>query len=145
MRCGQQLLDSVELAEEAVQDAFVRYHDRGASPAPGKELAYLRAAVRNNACSMMRRRQLSAKHRSRDPEPIIDLDDALIRRDEGDQVRIAMTRLSGRQREILELRYWHNLSEQQMADQLNMTTGSVKTHSSRARARLREELDHLVA
>lgn len=146
VRCGQRLLDSEELAEEAVQEAFVRYHDRGAKPAPGKELAYLRASVRNNACSMMRRRQLAEKHQvSYSSEPSWDIDDAIIQRDEGTHVRAALSQLSLRQREVLELRYWHNLSEQQMADHMKMSAGSVKTHSSRARARLRQELSHLAA
>lgn len=146
VRCGQQLLDSIELAEEAVQEAFVRYHDSAASPAPGKELAYLRASVRNTACSMMRRRQLAAKHRQDHiTNDVLDPDEIVILRDEGSYLHAAIGQLSNRQREVLEMRYWRHMSEQQMAIELDMSPGSIKVHSSRARARLRQELGHLVA
>ena len=49
----------------------------------------------------------------------------------------ALNRLPTRQREVLVLRYYLDLSEAQIADALEISPGSVKTHASRGLAALR--------
>lgn len=44
----------------------------------------------------------------------------------------ALSRLSAKQRAVIVLRYYHDLTEAQIADALGCSTGSVKTHASRA-------------
>ena len=63
-------------------------------------------------------------------------DDAVLRVD----LARAMKRLSNRQQEVVVLRYLVDLPEAEVAESLGMTTGSVKTHLSRATRRLRDEL-----
>jgi RNA polymerase sigma-70 factor (sigma-E family) len=49
----------------------------------------------------------------------------------------ALGQLSTRQRAIVVLRYFEDLTEQQVADILGCTTGTVKSHTHRALTRLR--------
>ena len=49
-----------------------------------------------------------------------------------------LRRLPRQQRAALVLRYWDGLSEQETADALGCTPGTVKTHTARGLARLRE-------
>ena len=52
----------------------------------------------------------------------------------------ALSKLPKRQRESVILRYLGDLSEAQTADVMGVSVGSVKTHSSRGVAALREAL-----
>jgi RNA polymerase sigma-70 factor (ECF subfamily) len=63
-------------------------------------------------------------------------DDAALRVD----LARALRRLSGRQKEVVVMRYLIDLTEEDVAVQLGMTTGSVKTHLHRATTKLRAEL-----
>lgn len=52
----------------------------------------------------------------------------------------AITRLAERQKACIVLRYYEDLPEPQIAQVLNCSVGTVKSHLSRALARLRKEL-----
>lgn len=55
-------------------------------------------------------------------------------------IREAISKLSGRQQEVVVMRYLIDLSEDDVAAGLGMSTGSVKTHLSRASKKLRIDL-----
>ncbi|MBS2939688.1 SigE family RNA polymerase sigma factor [Nocardioides sp. J2M5] len=55
-----------------------------------------------------------------------------------DQVFTLLAALTPRQRAVMVLRYYDDLSEAQIADALGCSPGSVKSHASRALAALRE-------
>ncbi|NUR49632.1 MAG: SigE family RNA polymerase sigma factor [Hamadaea sp.] len=57
--------------------------------------------------------------------------------DDREEVRQALLRLPRQQRAVVVLRFLEDLSEAQTAEVLGITPGAVKTHSSRALARLR--------
>ena len=52
-----------------------------------------------------------------------------------------MRDLPRRQREVLVLRYYSDLSEAQIADALQISSGAVKSHASRGISALRESLE----
>ena len=52
----------------------------------------------------------------------------------------ALKRLSERDRAVLVLRYWEDLSAQETAAALSMSAGAVRAHAVRALARLRDQL-----
>jgi RNA polymerase sigma factor (sigma-70 family) len=56
-------------------------------------------------------------------------------------VLAALRRLPRRQREVLVLRYYADLSEAEIADAIGVSRGAVKSHASRAMAALRAELE----
>jgi RNA polymerase sigma factor (sigma-70 family) len=62
------------------------------------------------------------------------------RYDHRDMLRRALAELGRSQREIVVLRYWEDLSVAEVADVLNLSTGTVKSQSARGLERLREQL-----
>ncbi len=137
VRLAALLLDDRESAEEAVQDAFVavaRRRARGALRDPDATLPYLRSAVLNNARSALRKRGVRRRHlRSVGPPASAPSADHRVEADD-DARRVAavLRTLPPRQREVLVLRYWSDLSEAEIADALGISAGSVKTHAHRA-------------
>ena len=125
------LLVDREVAEELVQDAFVRTHGRLSRIAPGKVTVYLRSAVINGARSHLRRRMVQRKHQ---PLPAPNAEPAEtdgVARAERTEVMGALNRLPARQREVLILRYYLDLTEHEIAETLRISPGSVKTHAHR--------------
>jgi RNA polymerase sigma factor (sigma-70 family) len=59
----------------------------------------------------------------------------------GDRLIAALGRLPRRQREVLTLRYYLDLSEAQIADALSISAGSVKAHAHRGLAGLRSDVE----
>ena len=142
VRLATLLLRDVGAAEEVVQDSFVamhgswrrlRDHDRA--------LAYLRQAVVNRSRSALRHRTVEQRHA---PAPIPDHASAehgaLEALEREDLIR-ALHRLPRRQREVLVLRYYIDLSEAQIADAIGISRGAVKSHASRGMAALRLSLE----
>jgi RNA polymerase sigma-70 factor (sigma-E family) len=59
-----------------------------------------------------------------------------------DEVRAALRQLTPRQRAMLVLRYFHDLSEAQIARTLGCSIGTVKSTTSRSLSQLRELIQH---
>ncbi len=53
-------------------------------------------------------------------------------------MRAALMRLAPRQRAVVVLRYYEDLTERQTAEALGISVGTVKSHARDALARLRE-------
>ncbi|BFV58392.1 SigE family RNA polymerase sigma factor [Kitasatospora sp. CMC57] len=138
LRLAALLLDDIASCEDVVQEAFIRVHAaRRRVREPEKTLAYLRQTVVNLSRSTLRRRILGLRLL---PKPMPDMAsaeegayDAL----ERDQLKVALRRLQRRQREVLVLRYFADLTEAQVADALGISVGSVKAYGSRGLAALR--------
>ncbi len=136
VRLASFLLDDTESCEEVVQDAFVKLFTV-AEPTVGKEAAYLRTMVLNGARSRMRKRMVRRRFVHELPEPIASAEtDALSRHERENMIR-ALRRLPKRQSEVLMLRFYNDLSEAEIAETLDISTGSVKTHTSRGLTSLR--------
>lgn len=57
------------------------------------------------------------------------------------EVLQAVRRLSVRQRAVVYLTYWEDMTDQMIADYLNISAGSARRHLARARQHLRRVLD----
>ena len=141
------LVRDVGTAEEVVQDAFVALHGRwGSLRDPDRALAYLRQAVVNRSRSALRHRQ----GRPARPRGAAAGAGRRPRRRRAPRwtptgataVLDALAALPRRQREVLALRYYLDLSEAEIAETLGISRGAVKSHASRGAAALRESLRH---
>jgi RNA polymerase sigma-70 factor (sigma-E family) len=149
VRLAVLLVHDVETAEEVVQDSFVAMHGRWQKlREPEHGLAYLRQTVVNRARSQLRHRGVQARHAdtvatSTGPlhreRPGVDED--VITAERRSAVLDALRALPDRQREVLALRYYLDLSEADIASTLGISPGAVKTHASRGVAALRSLME----
>ncbi|WP_246051265.1 SigE family RNA polymerase sigma factor [Nocardioides guangzhouensis] len=145
VRLSLLLVHDVGTAEEVVQDAFVAMHGRWSRlREPDRALAYLRQAVVNRSRSALRHRAVVERHARREGGLAVahgaGADDASLAAARRDAVLDAMRALPTRQREVLALRYYLDLSEVEIAEALGISTGAVKSHASRGAAALRDRL-----
>ena len=130
-------------AEEIVQDSFVAVHDRwGRLRDPDKGLAYLRQSVVNRSRSHLRHLSVVRRHVEREGAlPVAaGADESSYDAARRASVLDALRRLPTRQREVLTLRYYLDLSEAEIAEALGISRGAVKSHASRGAAALRADL-----
>jgi RNA polymerase sigma-70 factor (sigma-E family) len=142
VRMSAMLIGDVGNAEEVVQDSFIAVHAawRGLRDAD-RAVHYLRRAVLNRSRSVLRHRAVVSRHVPR-PEPDMpSAEQAAITRLEHLAVISALRSLPARQREALVLRFYLDLSEEQAAAAMNISTGAVKTHTYRGKAALRVILE----
>jgi RNA polymerase sigma factor (sigma-70 family) len=139
------LLLGADDPQDVAQEAFVRIY--AALPRLRHRdavLAYLRRTVINLSRSRHRHLQLVRRRQwelvPRDAESA----EEIVSRDESHQeVLAALGRLEQRQREILTLRYWGQLSVSEIAASLDIPEGTVKSSMSRALRKLETTLgDH---
>jgi RNA polymerase sigma-70 factor (sigma-E family) len=133
------------LAEDLVQQTLVNVASRWERISSDDPDPYVRRALYNQYVSWWRRRRrepvtVSAEWLPERAAPGTDATLALT-------VRQALGRLAPRQRAVLILRYFEDLSESQTAAALGISVGSVKSQARDALARLRKlapELGDLV-
>jgi RNA polymerase sigma-70 factor (sigma-E family) len=124
--------DGEDLLQAARERLLLNYRRVG-SDAEG----YLRRTLYNLAADGWRRRGVArrwqpvvaARERRADGTDAIDIRDALVR---------LLAQLPPRQRAVVVLRYWEQLSEAETAAVLGCSPGSVKSAASRGMSRLRE-------
>jgi len=133
------LLDERGAGEEVVQEAFVRVYESWARV--DQPLTYLRSTVMNLARSRMRRRLVARRKVEPASTPGISAEEHVVLLDDHQEVLDAMRTLPRRQRECLVLRYYVDLSENDIAATLGISNGSVKSHSSRGLAALARRLE----
>jgi RNA polymerase sigma-70 factor (sigma-E family) len=145
VRLSVLLVRDVATAEEVVQDAFIAVHRRwSALDDPDRALAYLRRAVVNGSTSVLRRRGTAQRYLQREAaggEPVAASSEGdVVARERRAAVLAALESLPTRQREVLALRYYLDLSEAQIAETLGISRGAVKSHAFRGAAHLRAAL-----
>jgi RNA polymerase sigma-70 factor (sigma-E family) len=140
LRTTYAVTGDLQLAEDTLQTAFARAYAAWARVSRADEpLAYVRRMAINAALQHHRRAstrresvvEVIREQPQRDPE-----DDWLAH----DEVWIAIRALPPRQRAVVVLRYYEDLSERQIADVLRCRPGTVKSQSSAALATLRARL-----
>lgn len=141
VRLAVLLVDDLASAEDVVQDAFAALARRPeAVRDPSRALAYLRVSVVNTARSALRRRRTARAYAPpRDTGPPSPEESAVLA-EEHREVIVALRRLAPRQREVLVLRYWSNLTEAEIAAALDISQGTVKSTASRALVALQKSL-----
>jgi RNA polymerase sigma-70 factor (sigma-E family) len=136
VRLARLLVDDRETAEDVAQDAFTALHRRW--PALQNEdaaIGYLRTSVVNSSRSVLRRRRTVRQHPEPSPTTLTaePADGRALLADEHREVLAALRGLPDRQREVIVLRYWSELTEAQIAATLGISVGAVKSSASRGR------------
>ncbi|MEW2622835.1 SigE family RNA polymerase sigma factor [Streptomyces sp. NPDC048106] len=136
------LLDDTASCEDVVQEAFIRVHSaRKRVRDPQKTLAYLRQTVVNLSRSTLRRRILGLKLLSKPMPDMASAEEGAYDQLERRDLIKAMKGLQRRQREVLVLRYFADMTEAQVAETLGVSLGSVKAYGSRGIAALRVAME----
>jgi RNA polymerase sigma-70 factor (sigma-E family) len=144
LRLAYLLTGEVDLAEDLVQDAFVRLIGRfGQLRSPDAFDAYLRRTVVNLSYSVFRRRRVERAYLAREAggarQQLVVAPDV----EGADELWTQLQGLVARQRAVLVLRYYEDLSEQQTAEVLGCPVRTVKSLVARGLAamRARQEAD----
>jgi RNA polymerase sigma-70 factor (ECF subfamily) len=127
--CGRQAM-----AEDVVQEAFVSLWRSGAryDATRGSVRTWVLSVVRNRAIDAFRRESAKGSRdvaeegiAERMPSPE-RTDTEVERRDEARQVRKALVELPPDQRQVIELAYFGGFTHSQIADMLELPSGTVK-------------------
>lgn len=97
--------------------------------------------ARNWKRSRGRRLRLVERIAAQVNAPIRDVDELVIEADDASRVVEALQALEPHDREVLALRFLVGLSERESAEALGIASGTVKSRSSRALAKLRAQLE----
>jgi RNA polymerase sigma factor (sigma-70 family) len=119
------------MAEEVVQDAFLglqRHYGHVENP-----VGYLHRSVVLRSISLLRRRKTASRYAA----PLATVTTT----PEIDETWTSVTRLPPRERAVVVLRYWHDMSEADIATTLGWPKGTVKSTLSRALKRLRKDIE----
>lgn len=135
VRLARLLIDDRETAEDIVQDVFAAMQTRWRKlPDEAAALRYLRTAVVNRSRSALRRRINRRKNEAGHTDHVVvpPAEAAALARFEHARIQRAVAALPSRQREVIVLRYFQNLSVAEAAEVLKISPGAVKSSASRA-------------
>jgi RNA polymerase sigma-70 factor (sigma-E family) len=142
VRMARLLVDDRETAEDVVMDGFTSLYRRWmAIRDPAEAHRYVRSCVLNGARSQLRRRRLRRRHESTSSQQDVVRDGHETNEADRSTVTQLLATLPYRQRQVLVLRYFVDLTEAQIAYELGVSPGSVKTHASRGLAALARALE----
>jgi RNA polymerase sigma-70 factor (sigma-E family) len=121
-------------AEDIVQETFLRSAPFIERLREDEVRPYLRATAMNIWRNRLRRLAIERRPRPRSDDPV------QIGFEERDALWAAIRRLPPRQRACLVLRFYEDLTESETAEVLGCSLGTVKSQTSRAVAKLRQEM-----
>ena len=125
-------LQNSSLAEDAVQEAFLTVWRTAGTyiRERGKPSTWLLTLVHRRAVDIVRReqRRRASRHRSRNPSRHVPAaEEEVTLRDRRRAVQTALRQLPADQREALELAYYGGLTQSELARQLGVPLGTVKS------------------
>lgn len=135
LRTAYAMLGSWTAAEDAAQQTFTALYARWPRIAAGQVEAYGRRVLVNTCIAVYR-------HRGREV-PRAELPEVGVWEEHDQRLAVlsALAGLSARDRAVLALRFLEDLSVAEVAAALGLPEGTVKSRTSRALARLQQELD----
>ncbi len=139
------MLNNAQEAEDAVQEAFIRAYTRLSSFDPQRRFSAWLLTISSNYCiDRLRRKRY----------PWLTLDDvafwltsdhpgperSALDHERQDEVQQMLNQLPDNYRTVTVLRYWHDMSYQEIANATGLTESAVKTRLHRARRMLLDML-----
>lgn len=132
-------------AEDALQETYLKiFSGRARFGGKSSFKTWLLALIRLTAADEWRRDERHAAKlaawEAETPEPVITPDDALAAGQAQAGVRGALAGLPSRQREVITLVFYHDLTLDEAAAVMGISPGTVRTHYDRAKSQLRAAL-----
>jgi RNA polymerase sigma-70 factor, ECF subfamily len=140
-RIAYRITDSVDVAEELCQEAFIKYYER-VDMFPDRDQAkyWLIRVIKNLSLNVAKRvnRERKAYERAyHEPQRSSRTgEDKVIRDEEQHEVQAALQRLPEKLKSVLVLKEYGDLNYKEIASILSITEGNVKVRVFRARERL---------
>ncbi|MBE1593369.1 sigma-70 family RNA polymerase sigma factor [Nonomuraea angiospora] len=126
------MLGDQATAEDVVQETFARVHaGRSRIQDPDRALAYIRSGVLNGCRSALRRRALMLRRAVPYDPPAGSAESAALVSEDRRMVLAALRRLPRRQREALTLRYYFDLSDQEVAETMRISASTARSTIAR--------------
>lgn len=147
LRVAAVISGSTEEAKDIVQDAFVNAHRKLDSyRGTGSVRSWMLRVVANHAKNHVRSRIRRIRHEDQHAGLLLRVADdtelLAVQSLENLAIAEALGRLQLRDREVLGCRFVAELSEAETAVVLDVPVGTVKSRTSRALAKLQNELEH---
>jgi RNA polymerase sigma-70 factor (ECF subfamily) len=143
VRLAYRLTRDADEANDIAQDSFMRAYRRIGEFQPDRPFArWLFVIARNASLDSIRRRRRAAALATAAEGPASEIgpEEYALRNDEAERVHHALDALPPKYRDVLELYYVGSLRYREIAAELDIPIGTVKTYISRAKRRLRDEL-----
>ena len=141
------MLNNSGEAEEAAQEAFVRAYTRLESYDPAHKFSTWLLSITSNYCiDQLRKRRavLLSIDEPLPPHPALHSDRAkgpeaqVVMSEQQQLVQSLLTELQPEYREAVVLRYWYELSYEEIAEMMDTTVSAIKSRLFRARRQLAE-------
>ncbi|KUO19641.1 SigE family RNA polymerase sigma factor [Streptomyces dysideae] len=148
LRTARSLTANPSDAEDLLQTALTKTYVAWERIEDHRALdGYVRRALLNTRTSQWRKRKVDefACDELPEPEPVLGGDDPAEQQALHDAMWRAIMKLPARQRAMVVLRYYEDLSEVQTAEVLGVSVGTVKSAVSRALGKLREDPELVLA
>lgn len=128
-------------ADDIAQDAFVRVFDAWDRVEDSDKLdAYLKATVVNLVRGRHRRNEVAKRRGAPHLTVVASAEETAMGSVGREQVLAAVATLPIRQRACVVMRHWMRMTETEIADTLDLSVGSVRTHIKRGTKSLQERL-----
>ena len=135
-------------AEDAAQETFLRAYSRLASYDPSRSFKTWLFSIANHHCiDRLRKRRLTWLSIDDDlpPHPALHEqtpgpEEASVRREQAEVMQALLGRLPPDDRSVVVMRYWYDLSYEEIAESTRTTVSAVKSRLHRARGHLGEML-----
>jgi RNA polymerase sigma-70 factor, ECF subfamily len=140
LRVAYLLVGDLTLAEDLLQSALVKtYLAWGRIRDPGAVHAYVRRVLATTATSWWRRRSSWEEPVAAPPDRVTP--DFAPHQVQSAAIRQVLMALPAKQRAVLVLRFYEDMTEAEVAETLGVTRGTVSRYTARALAALRSRLD----
>ena len=134
-------------AEDLTHDVFERlWRQQGYDPSQGSLRSYLLMMTRSMALNLINqgsnRRSILQRWRTEFRQEQASHEQTLLAADRSAALQLCLAKLSSQQRSVLELCFIKGLPQAEVAEQLGLPLGTVKTHARRGLMAIRSLLEH---
>ena len=143
VRFAEGILFDAQLSQDIVQDLFIHIWENAESIEITSSIkGYLFQSVRNRCLNKIKSLHIHDKNNLLYLEGILNSEDVnlIIESDESEKIQKTLTFLPDQMRKIFKMKYLENKKQKEIAKSLSISENTVKTHLTRAKAKLRSIL-----